>query len=74
VKLGAMPGDVTVGAVGATRMACPAERMAVEGRFLKQLAAVKKLGFMAGQLALSYEADGVWGVMLFDGHQPIGRR
>jgi len=34
--------------------------------FLKQLAGVKKFGFMAGQLALSYETDGVWGVMLFD--------
>ena len=66
VKPGNMPGDVSVGAAGATRMMCPPEQMAVEGRFLKQLAGVKKFGFMAGQLALSYEADGVRGVMLFD--------
>jgi heat shock protein HslJ len=74
VKLGAMPGDVTVGAVGATRMACSEERKAIESRFLKQLAEVKKFGFMVGQLALSYEAAGVWGVMLFDAHQPSGRK
>ena len=73
-KLGAMPGDVTVGAVGATRMACPEEQMAVESRFLKQLSAVRKFGFRVGQLALSYEVDGVWGVMLFDAQQPSGRK
>jgi heat shock protein HslJ len=65
-KLGEMPGDVTVGPAGATRMMCPPEQMIVEGRFLKQLAGVKKFGFMVGRLALSYETDGVWGVMLFD--------
>jgi heat shock protein HslJ len=47
-------------------MMCPPEQMAVEDRFLKQLAGVKKFGFMVGQLALSYETDGVWGSMLFD--------
>ena len=72
VKAGDMPGDVTLGLVGATRMMCPPEQMAVENRFLKQLAGVKKFGFMAGQLALSYDTEGVRGVMLFDprGTQP----
>lgn len=74
VKPGAMPGDVTIGPIGATRMACPQERMTVESRFLKQLAAVKKFGFLAGQLALSYEADGVSGVMSFDAHDASGRK
>lgn len=66
VKPGEMPGDATVGLAGATRMMCPPGQMAVEDRFLKQLAGVKKFGFMVGQLALSYETDGVWGAMLFD--------
>ena len=74
VKLGELPGDVTIGPIGATRMACPQEQMTVESRFLKQLAAVKKFGFLAGQLALSYEADGVSGVMSFDAHDASGRK
>ncbi len=58
-------GEVTVGLAGTTRMMCAPERMAVEDRFLKQLAGVKKFGFMAGELALSYETDRVQGAMLF---------
>jgi heat shock protein HslJ len=69
-KPGEMPGDVTVGPAGTTRMMCPPDVMVVEHRFLRQLAGVKKFGFMVGQLALSCEADGVWGVMLFDAHAP----
>jgi len=74
VKLGEMPGGVTVGLVGATRMMCPPEQMVVEDRFLKQLGGVKKFGFMVGQLALSYELSGVWGVMLFDPRPPSDAR
>ena len=39
--------------------------MALEGRVLAQLAAVTRFGFVGGQLALSYERDGAYGVMLF---------
>jgi heat shock protein HslJ len=69
VKPGEMSGEVTVGSAGATRMMCPPQQMAVEDRFLKQLAGVKKFGFMVGQLALSYESDGVRGAMLFDARE-----
>jgi len=69
VKPGAMPGDISTGRVGATRMACPESVMAVENRFFKQLGGVNKFGFMAGQLALSYQIEGVWGVMLLDKQQ-----
>ena len=63
---GEMPGDVSVGPIGSTRMACPEAGMAVESRFLEQLGAVNGFGFMVTQLALSYEKDGASGVMLLD--------
>ena len=70
VKPGDMPGDASVGHAGSTRKACPEPVMAIEARFLEQLEGVKKFGFMIRQLALSYDNDGVWGVMLFDGRKP----
>jgi hypothetical protein len=63
---GEMPGDASVGPAGATRMSCADAAMQVEERFLKQLAAVKKYGFVAGQLALSYQLGDTMGVMLFE--------
>ena len=66
VKAGDSPGSLQVGPSGSTRMICPEASMAVEARFLKQLNGVKKIGFMAGQLALSFEMDGTWGTMRFD--------
>lgn len=60
------PGEVKLGPVGSTQMACPESVMAAEIRFLQQLGAVKQYSFVAGQLALSYEREGIWGVMLFD--------
>jgi heat shock protein HslJ len=66
VTEGESPGEVSVGPAGATRMACPDAEMAVETRFLKQLAAVRKYGYMMGRLALFYEEEGLWGVMLFE--------
>ncbi len=69
VEQGEMPGDVSVGPAGATRMACPEPLMAVETRYLEQFGAVNRIGFVATQLALSYEKDGVGGVMLFDARE-----
>lgn len=67
IKAGEMPGDIKIGAVGTTRKMCPETEMAVEQRFTKQLAVVRRLSFMGGQLALSYAfKDGAFGVMLFD--------
>lgn len=67
---GEQPGDLTVGNTASTMMACPDEIMEVERRFLGQLGGVKKYGFMAGMLALTYEKDGHRGVMLFEGRKP----
>jgi heat shock protein HslJ len=69
-KAADMPGDLTLGRPGSTRMACPDPLMQVEDRFLKQLAGVNKFGFMAGQLMLGYQLDGAYGVMLFDRRAP----
>lgn len=64
---GGPPGNIKVGAVGTTRKMCPDAEMAVEQRFTKQLGAVQRLGFVGGQLALSYAfKDGAFGLMLFD--------
>jgi heat shock protein HslJ len=67
VKAGDSPGDVKVGPAGSTRKMCPDAEMAVESRFLEQLAGVTQIRFVAGQLALSYsKRDKAFGVMLFD--------
>jgi heat shock protein HslJ len=75
VKDGEMAGDISVGLGGSTKMACPDSAMAVEDRFLDLLGRAKKFGFMDTRLALSYEKDGVWRVMLFEGRkaQPAGK-
>ena len=66
VKEGTMAGDVEVGPVGTTRKSCPDKEMAVERRFLDQLARARKFGFLVTQLALTWEKEGVWKTMLFD--------
>jgi len=66
-KAGSSPGDLTVGAGGTTRMMCPDPAMAVESRFLRQLAGVTQMRFIGAQLALTYTMpDKTSGVMLFD--------
>ncbi len=63
---GDKPGDVTMGPAGGTMMACPEDVMAVEQRYLAQMGSVKRYGFLAGMLTLTYEFDGSVGVMLFE--------
>ena len=65
-KPGEMPGDLTLGPIGSTQMACPEPVASFERRFLTQLGSVRKFGFVTGLLALSYEKDGAPGVMLFE--------
>lgn len=64
-KDGKIPGDVEMGSVGTTRKACPDKQMSIEKRFLDQLVRVKKYGFLATQLALTWEKT-----MLFDKRPP----
>jgi heat shock protein HslJ len=75
VKDREMAGDISVGLGGSTKMACPDSTMEVEDRFLDQLSRIKKFGFMDTRLALSFEKDGAWRVMLFEGRKtkPAGK-
>ena len=68
---GAMAGEVKVGPVAGTRMACPEPQSSVEARFLEQLGGARTFGFMLGRLAISYtRVDGSRGTMLFDAGAP----
>ena len=66
VSPGATPGEVKLGPAIGTRMACPDHAGAVEARYLRALAGVKKFSFQGGRLALTYEIDGTLGVLLFE--------
>jgi heat shock protein HslJ len=65
-QAGTKPGHVSVGPPGRTRKACPEPSMEIEERFLKQLDGVRKFGFVGTRLALTYENDGTYEMMLFD--------
>jgi len=65
VTEGEIPGDLTIGMVGGTRMACPEEDMALETRYLESLGNVIKYGFLNGKLALMSQQDGVTRTLLF---------
>ncbi|MEZ5316227.1 MAG: META domain-containing protein [Vicinamibacterales bacterium] len=66
VTTGDLPGDISVGAVAATRKMCPDAEMAIEQRYLDQFQRIVKYGFLLGQLALTYRTDDGVEVMLFD--------
>ena len=71
VEGGGMPGEMTIGPLGGTRMACPDPQSSVETRFFEQLGKARRFGFMMGRLAISYaKRDGSLGTMLFDASTP----
>ncbi len=71
VTEGQMPGDLTVGLLAGTMMACPPEIMELEDRYRQRLERVFKIGFFIGELALSFEKeDGSGGTLLFAPRQP----
>jgi len=51
-------------------MAGPGQADAMGRRFLTQRGSVTRYSFMLGQLALSHQADGMTGTMLFDARPP----
>jgi heat shock protein HslJ len=53
------------GLIGGTRMACPGEAMAVEGRYLGLLGTVDSFSFQGGRLLLGWEDDGQMDVLVF---------
>jgi len=65
VTEGDRPGDITIGPVGATRMACPEEIMNTESRFLAALANVVRYDLAGEKLSLTYrEEDGLHVLLL----------
>ena len=59
-------GELEVGPLGSTRMACPEDIMDLETRYLEALQGVVGYSFRAGQLALSYRAANGVGALVFD--------
>ena len=60
------PGEVTVSAIGATRMACPEEQMDIETRYLTALGGVVKYSFLPGKLVLTSRDGDRTITMLFE--------
>ena len=59
------PGDIALGPIAGTRKMCPDDAMQVEQRYLGQLGAVTRYGFMLGHLTLTYRLDDGVGTMFF---------
>ena len=66
VSEGPAAGEITIGPVGSTQMACPEAEMKVEARFLREFAGVTRFGFLQGRLALSYQNEEGVKSMQFD--------
>ncbi len=64
------PGAVAISGIAGTRKMCEEPVMVLEQRVLAQFATVRRFSFVGGQLALSYERDGTYGVMLFSAGAP----
>jgi len=64
-KEGKLPGEMSVGLIAGTRMACPEQVMALEDRFLETLGAVHHYTFLTGNLILSWTRGDVGGTMIF---------
>ena len=73
---GATPGELSVGLVAATRMACPDAESAVEARFLQQLSSARRFDFRAGRLAISTAGaeGGPAKTLLFEASDPPAAR
>lgn len=63
-------GELSLGPLGSTRMACPEEEMNLETRYLEALANTEGYSFLAGRLALTYRVEEGFETLLFDTRQP----
>jgi heat shock protein HslJ len=59
------PGEIGIGAAAAEKKACPPPQMEIEQKFLAQLVAVNRYGYVAGQLALTWQDGDRGGTLLF---------
>ena len=53
IRAGDSPGELAIGPIGSTRMACAEPAMALEARYLAALGHATKFSFVAGRLALT---------------------
>ncbi|MEN8206491.1 MAG: META domain-containing protein [Pseudomonadota bacterium] len=65
ITAGDTPGEITLGKLGSTRMACPPAVMELENRYLKALSSVTGYGFLNGKLAMTWQQDGEIKMLLF---------
>jgi heat shock protein HslJ len=70
VTAGDKIGEITLGQIGSTRMACPPAVMDLEGRYLQALSNVTGFGFLNGRLALTTQQDGDVSMLLFSPRTP----
>lgn len=71
VIAGGSPGDLEVQKdLATTRRACPEPMMLLEQRYLRSLAAVERYQFLATRLALLYNEDGTYRLLLFAARPP----
>jgi heat shock protein HslJ len=66
VSQSSIPGDISIGPVGSTRMMCSPVLMKMEDRFQTALNSVNHFGFMAGKLFLGYKDADMPRIMLFE--------
>jgi heat shock protein HslJ len=66
VSEGDMPGDLSVGLIASTRMACGDDVNALETRFRQALESANQYSFMAGNLVLNWSREDVWNTMIFE--------
>jgi len=72
VTPGNLPGELRVGLVAGTRMACPEQESTIEARFLERLQAAQRFGFRSGRLAItSSGSNGPGATMLFEPSLPV---
>jgi heat shock protein HslJ len=67
---GDLPGDIAVGQIGASRMACPDEAMRLEQYYLTALKGATKFGFVAGRLVVTCHVDDAISSMTFVAREP----
>ncbi len=62
-------GELSLGPLAGTRMACAEEAMELETQYLQALGGAESYGFLAGRLALSYRVQDGIQTLLFDPRQ-----
>ena len=65
ITAGDIAGEITLGKLGSTRMACPPPVMELENHYLKSLSSVTGYGFQNGRLAMTWQQDGTSKMLLF---------